>query len=160
MFCFSLSQLSHVSSLVWRDSFATFKPVQGWYAYIKWMDWVEEACSVLTFDDNNAMWVTRALSKWWRFVLLKDESKKPDEKSSWNPSRGNTKLGFCTEMHFAFKIAKLWNVRRLFFFYACILRYYLSKPLSSLSCSLNAVFPGPKMWHTFACATAIFHPIL
>jgi hypothetical protein len=28
--------------------------------------------------------------------------------------------------------------------------YYLSKPLTSLSCSLNAVFPGLKMWDTFA----------
>jgi hypothetical protein len=36
------------------------------------------------------------------------------------------------------------------FFYACILRYYLLKPLTSLSCSLNAVFPGLKMWDTFA----------
>jgi hypothetical protein len=43
-----------------------------------------------------------------------------------------------------------------FFFNACILRYYLSKPLTSLSCSLNAVFPGLKMWDTFACATANF----
>jgi hypothetical protein len=43
-----------------------------------------------------------------------------------------------------------------FFFNACILRYYLSKPLTSLSCPLNAVFPGLKMWDTFACATAIF----
>jgi hypothetical protein len=34
-------------------------------------------------------------------------------------------------------------------FYACILRYYLSKPLTSLSCPLNAVFPGLKMWDTF-----------
>jgi uncharacterized membrane protein YagU involved in acid resistance len=42
-----------------------------------------------------------------------------------------------------------------FFFNACILRYYLSKPLTSLSCPLNAVFPGLKMWDTFACATAI-----
>jgi uncharacterized membrane protein YagU involved in acid resistance len=32
----------------------------------------------------------------------------------------------------------------------------LSKPLTSLSCFLNAVFPGLKMWDTFACATAIF----
>jgi hypothetical protein len=39
---------------------------------------------------------------------------------------------------------------------ACILRYYLSKPLTSLSCSLNAVFPGLDMWDTFACANAIF----
>jgi hypothetical protein len=30
-------------------------------------------------------------------------------------------------------------------------QYYLSKPLTSLSCSLNAVFPGLKMWDTFAC---------
>jgi hypothetical protein len=30
----------------------------------------------------------------------------------------------------------------LFFLNACILQYYLSKPLTSLSCSLNAVFPG------------------
>jgi hypothetical protein len=29
----------------------------------------------------------------------------------------------------------------LFFFNACILRNYLSKPLTSLSCSLNVVFP-------------------
>jgi hypothetical protein len=41
----------------------------------------------------------------------------------------------------------------LFFFNACILRYYLSKLLTSLSCSLNAVFPGLKMWDTFACNT-------
>jgi hypothetical protein len=41
-----------------------------------------------------------------------------------------------------------------FSFHACILRYYLPKPLTSLSCSLNAVFPGLKMWDTFACATA------
>jgi hypothetical protein len=41
-------------------------------------------------------------------------------------------------------------------FNACILRYYLSKPLTSLSCSLNAVFPGLKIWDTFACATANF----
>jgi hypothetical protein len=27
---------------------------------------------------------------------------------------------------------------------------YLSKPLTSLSCALNAVFPGLKMWDTFA----------
>jgi hypothetical protein len=40
--------------------------------------------------------------------------------------------------------------------YTCILRYYLSKPLTSLICSLNAVFPGLKMWDTFACATANF----
>jgi hypothetical protein len=44
----------------------------------------------------------------------------------------------------------------LFFFNAYTLRYYLSKPLTSLSCSLNAVFPGLKMWDTYACATAIF----
>jgi hypothetical protein len=44
----------------------------------------------------------------------------------------------------------------LFLFNVCILRYYLSKPLTSLSCSLNTVFPGLKMWDTFACATAIF----
>jgi hypothetical protein len=31
---------------------------------------------------------------------------------------------------------------------------HISKPLTSLSCSLNAVFPGLKMWDTFACATA------
>jgi hypothetical protein len=41
-----------------------------------------------------------------------------------------------------------------FFFYACSLQYYLSKPLTSLSCSLNEVFPSLKMWYTFACATA------
>jgi hypothetical protein len=34
-----------------------------------------------------------------------------------------------------------------------VLRYYLLKPITSLSCSLNAVFPGLKMWDTFACAT-------
>jgi hypothetical protein len=35
---------------------------------------------------------------------------------------------------------------------ACILRYYmyLSKTLTGLSCSLNAVFLGLKMWDTFA----------
>jgi hypothetical protein len=33
----------------------------------------------------------------------------------------------------------------LFFFNVCILRYHLSKPLTSLSCSLNAVFPCLKM---------------
>jgi hypothetical protein len=33
----------------------------------------------------------------------------------------------------------------LFFFNACTLRYYLSKPLTGLSCSLNAVFPCLKM---------------
>jgi hypothetical protein len=43
-----------------------------------------------------------------------------------------------------------------FFFNAFILRYYLSKPLTSLSCSLNAVFPGLKMWDTSPCATVIF----
>jgi hypothetical protein len=32
-----------------------------------------------------------------------------------------------------------------FFFNACILRYYLSKPLTILSCSLNAVFPCLKL---------------
>jgi hypothetical protein len=31
-----------------------------------------------------------------------------------------------------------------FFNNACILQYYLSKPLTSLSCSLNAVFPMPQ----------------
>jgi hypothetical protein len=31
------------------------------------------------------------------------------------------------------------------FFNACILRFYLSKPLTSLRCSLNAVFPCLKM---------------
>jgi hypothetical protein len=36
------------------------------------------------------------------------------------------------------------------FFNACILRYYLSKPLTTLSCPLNAVFPGLKMRYTFA----------
>jgi hypothetical protein len=36
------------------------------------------------------------------------------------------------------------------FFNACIICYYLSKPLTSLSCPLNAVFPGHKMWDTFA----------
>jgi hypothetical protein len=40
--------------------------------------------------------------------------------------------------------------RSFFFFSACILRYYLSKPLTSLSCPWNAVFPGLKMWDTFA----------
>jgi hypothetical protein len=45
-------------------------------------------------------------------------------------------------------------IAALFFFNACILRYYLSKPLTSLSCFLNAVFPGLQMWDTFACATA------
>jgi hypothetical protein len=41
---------------------------------------------------------------------------------------------------------------RCFFwvFYACCLKYYHSKTLKSLSCSLNAVFPGLKMWDTFA----------
>jgi hypothetical protein len=43
-----------------------------------------------------------------------------------------------------------------FFFNACILRNYLSKPLTSLSCSLNVVLPGLKMWDIFACATANF----
>jgi hypothetical protein len=47
--------------------------------------------------------------------------------------------------------SKMYHV---FFFYARILQYYLLKPLTSLSCSLNAVFPGLKMWDTFACATA------
>jgi hypothetical protein len=42
------------------------------------------------------------------------------------------------------------------FFNACILRYYLLKPLTSLICSLNVVFPGLKMWDTFTCATANF----
>jgi hypothetical protein len=42
----------------------------------------------------------------------------------------------------------------LFFFNAYILQYYLSKPLTSLSCSLNAVFPGLKKKDTYACATA------
>jgi hypothetical protein len=37
-----------------------------------------------------------------------------------------------------------------FFLNACIFWYYLSKPLTSLSCPLNAVFPGLKMWDTFA----------
>jgi hypothetical protein len=39
---------------------------------------------------------------------------------------------------------------RFGFFNACIHQYYLSKPLTSLSCPLNAVFPGLKMWDTFA----------
>jgi hypothetical protein len=43
-----------------------------------------------------------------------------------------------------------------FFFNACILRYYLSRPLTSLSCSLNAVFPGLKLWDAFTCAKANF----
>jgi hypothetical protein len=30
------------------------------------------------------------------------------------------------------------------------------KPITKLSCSLNAVFPGLKMWDTFAYATASF----
>jgi hypothetical protein len=47
-------------------------------------------------------------------------------------------------------------LRTSLFFNACILRCYLSKPLTSLSCSLNAVFPCLKMWDTFACATAIY----
>jgi hypothetical protein len=42
------------------------------------------------------------------------------------------------------------------FFNACILRYNLSKPLTSLNCSLNAVLPGLKMWDTFARAMAFF----
>jgi hypothetical protein len=41
-----------------------------------------------------------------------------------------------------------------FCFNACSRRYYLMKPNTSLSCSLNAVFPGLKMWDTFACTTA------
>jgi hypothetical protein len=49
-----------------------------------------------------------------------------------------------------------FRLRTVFFFNACILRYYFSQPLTSLSCSLNAVFPGLKMWDTFSCATAIF----
>jgi hypothetical protein len=49
-----------------------------------------------------------------------------------------------------------FTLRTVFFFNACILRYYFSQPLTSLSCSLNAVFPGLKMWDTLACATAIF----
>jgi hypothetical protein len=49
-----------------------------------------------------------------------------------------------------------WSMLHFFFifFNACVFRYYLSKPLTSLNCSLNAVFPGLKMWDTFACATA------
>jgi hypothetical protein len=35
--------------------------------------------------------------------------------------------------------------RHLFFLNACIFRYYLSKPLTSLSCPLNAVYPCVKM---------------
>jgi hypothetical protein len=35
-------------------------------------------------------------------------------------------------------------------------KQFLMKPLTSLICSLNAVFPGLKMWDTLACATAIF----
>jgi hypothetical protein len=38
----------------------------------------------------------------------------------------------------------------LLFFNACIFRYCLSKPLTSLSCPLDAVFPGLKMRDTFA----------
>jgi hypothetical protein len=37
------------------------------------------------------------------------------------------------------------KVSLLFFFNACILRYYLAKPLTSFSFSLNAVFPCLKM---------------
>jgi hypothetical protein len=37
--------------------------------------------------------------------------------------------------------------------HVCILWYFLSKSLTSLSCFLNAVFPRLKMWDTFACAT-------
>jgi hypothetical protein len=35
-------------------------------------------------------------------------------------------------------------------FFACFFKFYLSKPLTSLSCALNAAFPGLKMWDTFA----------
>jgi hypothetical protein len=52
---------------------------------------------------------------------------------------------------FLTRLAQAWPLFFLFFFFnACILRYYLSKPLTSLSCSLNTVFPGLNMWDTFA----------
>jgi hypothetical protein len=44
------------------------------------------------------------------------------------------------------RISRATRAACLFFFFnACIFRYYLSKPLTSLSCSLNAVFPCIKM---------------
>jgi hypothetical protein len=51
-------------------------------------------------------------------------------------------------------IAKEIGVYQLLLFNACILQYCLSKPLTILSCNLNAIFPGLKMWDTFACANA------
>jgi hypothetical protein len=42
------------------------------------------------------------------------------------------------------------EILKVAFFNSCILRYRLSKPLTSLSCPLNAVFPGLNMWDTIA----------
>jgi hypothetical protein len=41
---------------------------------------------------------------------------------------------------------------QVYFLMACI----HFETITSLSCSLNAVFPGFKMWDTFACTTSIF----
>jgi hypothetical protein len=49
-----------------------------------------------------------------------------------------------------FSIGGVFLVAGSCFFNLCFLRYYLSKPLTSLSCSMNAVFPGLKMWDTLA----------
>jgi hypothetical protein len=56
-------------------------------------------------------------------------------------------FGACLECQY-FPIVFLVSVFVFGFFNACILRYYLSKPLTILSCPLNAVFPGLKMLST------------
>jgi hypothetical protein len=45
------------------------------------------------------------------------------------------------------------KLKGFLFFNACILRYYLSKTLTSFN--KNAVFPGLKMWDTFASDIAV-----
>jgi hypothetical protein len=54
--------------------------------------------------------------------------------------------------HLVWKYSYIFTKTLYFWFFLThvILLYYLSKPLTSLSCPLIALFPGHKMWDTFA----------
>jgi hypothetical protein len=98
------------------------------------------------------------LKKVWRsslsFMLLRPKY----TQANTAPAASNKFKLWCFCFQTCLSRSESWGrlFSRFFFFNACILWYYLSEPLTSLSCSLNAVFPDLKMWDTIACANASF----
>jgi hypothetical protein len=66
------------------------------------------------------------------FTLMEQFSSRERNKASYEEQEAN-------------RLPENFEYYSFFFFNACILRHYLSKPLTSLSCSLNAVIPCLKM---------------